>query len=44
MCDGPGYIQGAITPFLALEYTYDTVGTQVILKRILRRRDRKSVV
>ena len=35
MCDGPGYIQGAITPFLALENTYGTVGAQVTLRRLV---------
>jgi len=32
---GPSYIQGAITPFLALENTYGTVGAQVTFNRLV---------
>lgn len=32
---GPSYIQGAITPFLALENTFGVVGAQVIAKRLV---------
>jgi hypothetical protein len=32
---GPAYIQGAVTPFLALENTYGAVGAQVILRRLV---------
>ena len=31
----PGYIQGAITPFLALENTWGTVSAQVVMKRVV---------